>query len=79
MSKEIDFKRVKNTPYEQKGKTKNNKTVYQYNLNKQLISTYKSTKEAAKKNNISASSNVSKACRKQGISHGYYWSYEPLK
>lgn len=54
----------------------NDKIVYQYDLNGELINKYKSAHEAARANNIQFT-NICKVCRgERKTAGGYNWSYE---
>ena len=54
------------------------RSVYQYSLNGELISTFNSVREAERKTGFTCS-NISKACRGLFKTYkGYKWSYTPL-
>ena len=55
------------------------KTVYQYDLLGNLINTYKSVREAAKKLNFNADAIRAACAGRQKIANGYFWLYENRK
>lgn len=60
----------------EKARLINKKTVYQYDKNFNLITTYSSTREAAEKNGFSYG-NIANACNNPNlIRYGFHWSYE---
>ena len=57
---------------------KNIKKVYQYDLNKNFVSEYKSLSEAARINDINVSG-ICQACKNKLKTYkNYYWSYEKM-
>jgi hypothetical protein len=54
-------------------KTKQTKLTGQYDLEMNLIQVFPSTSEAAKNIGLNNCSNLSRAMKTGGISHGYYW------
>lgn len=52
-------------------------TVYQYDLDNNLISVYKSTRDAERRTGFN-NSRISACCRNGGKAYGFHWSYKPI-
>lgn len=54
----------------------NNKMVYQYSPNGELINSYKTRREVEKTNPIFKKTSILQAIRNKSLYKGYFWSYK---